>query len=93
MVYFDPMGHMVADSVEELHKFAALIGLKRGWYQNKGRYSHYDLCRKNPKTGKFQPSEFMKKRAQDNGAHKVSPRKILEVLGTLKTDTEKEEEG
>ena len=39
---------MVADSHEELHAFAAKIGMKRSWFQEKtsitGRdLSHYDL--------------------------------------------------
>jgi len=35
--------HLVADSLEELHAFAARLGLQRGWFQNKGRYPHYDV--------------------------------------------------
>jgi hypothetical protein len=34
--------HMLADSVEELHRFAAEIGLKREWFQP-GSTPHYDL--------------------------------------------------
>lgn len=42
-------GHMQADSLEELHAFAAWLGLKRRWVQSKpGRpdRDHYDLTRK-----------------------------------------------
>jgi hypothetical protein len=38
--------HMVTDgSIEELHQFAAKIGLKRSWFQGmpKHRHEHYDL--------------------------------------------------
>ncbi len=41
--------HMTADTEEELHAFAARLGLKRAWYQVGGRkawhwyLSHYDL--------------------------------------------------
>lgn len=35
--------HMFADSEEELHQFAELIGLKRGWFQSHTRLDHYDL--------------------------------------------------
>lgn len=41
--------HMTATSEEELHDFAARLGLKRSWYQVGGRkvwhwyLSHYDL--------------------------------------------------
>lgn len=34
--------HLVADTVAELHSFAAVLGLKREWFQNK-RIPHYDL--------------------------------------------------
>lgn len=39
-------GHMQADTPEELHAFAARLGLKREWFQDRpGRpeRSHYDL--------------------------------------------------
>lgn len=42
-------GHMQADTEEELHTFAASIGLKRHWFQSKpGRpdRAHYDLTRR-----------------------------------------------
>lgn len=35
--------HLVADSMEELHLFAASLGLQRRWFQDKGRYPHYDV--------------------------------------------------
>ena len=37
--------HMVADTLDELHTFAALLGVKRAWFSNKrGRnHPHYDL--------------------------------------------------
>ncbi len=39
-------GHMQADTAEELHSFAARLGLRREWFQTKpGRpdKDHYDL--------------------------------------------------
>jgi hypothetical protein len=36
------MSHMFADSVEELHDFAAKLGLKREWFQDKSA-PHYDV--------------------------------------------------
>jgi hypothetical protein len=39
-------GHMQADSVVELHEFAARLGLKRSWFQskpNRPEHDHYDL--------------------------------------------------
>lgn len=35
--------HIVADSLDELHEFAARLGLQRRWFQNRGRYPHYDV--------------------------------------------------
>lgn len=35
--------HLVADSLEELHVFAARIGLKREWSQDAKGVPHYDL--------------------------------------------------
>lgn len=37
------MSHMIADNVEELHRFAAKIGLKRSWFQDKLSGPHYDI--------------------------------------------------
>jgi len=44
----DRGGHLQADSGEELHQFAARLGLKRDWFQSRpGRpeLDHYDLTR------------------------------------------------
>ena len=55
-VYIDPMQpciqsrkwpykqacHLIADSVEELHEFAAQVGLHRSWFQDHN-IPHYDL--------------------------------------------------
>lgn len=35
--------HLVADSLEELHVFAATLGLKRTWFQSRASYPHYDV--------------------------------------------------
>lgn len=37
--------HMWSDAhtVDELHKIAAAIGMKRAWFQNKKHFPHYDL--------------------------------------------------
>jgi hypothetical protein len=38
------MAHMIADTDEELHEMANLIGIKREWHQAPPRYnSHYDI--------------------------------------------------
>lgn len=38
-----PSCHMFADTLDELHAMAALIGLKREWFQNDRSLQHYDL--------------------------------------------------
>ncbi|MEK6423092.1 MAG: DUF4031 domain-containing protein [Burkholderia gladioli] len=35
--------HLVADSLDELHRFAKSIGLQRGWFQAKASLPHYDV--------------------------------------------------
>jgi len=35
--------HLTADSKEELHAFAAQLGLARSWFQNDNRLWHYDV--------------------------------------------------
>lgn len=42
--------HMTSDQpgqagLDELHKFAATIGMKRSWFQDKPGHPHYDLGR------------------------------------------------
>ncbi|AVI86951.1 MULTISPECIES: DUF4031 domain-containing protein [Pseudomonas syringae group] len=35
--------HLVADSLDELHSFAARLGLHRNWFQSESFYPHYDV--------------------------------------------------
>jgi hypothetical protein len=35
--------HLTADSLEELHDFAAKIGLKKAWFQPHKLMPHYDI--------------------------------------------------
>ena len=37
------MCHMMADTDEELHTMADMVGLKRQWFQPESK-PHYDLC-------------------------------------------------
>ena len=38
--------HLAADTLEELHAFAAKLGMKREWFQEgRGRHPHYDLVK------------------------------------------------
>lgn len=38
-----PSCHLVADTLDELHAFAASIGMRREWFQDKRSGPHYDL--------------------------------------------------
>jgi len=35
--------HLIADDLDELHSFAAQLGLKREWFQNHRIQPHYDI--------------------------------------------------
>lgn len=35
--------HLTADTVDELHRFARHLGLKREWFQGRSIVAHYDL--------------------------------------------------
>jgi hypothetical protein len=35
--------HLIADSLDELHAFAARLGLRRAWFQPHRIFDHYDL--------------------------------------------------
>jgi len=53
-ILIDGKGHMISTiSVEELHYFAEMIGLKREWFQTPRRAfknAHYDLTAQNKTT-------------------------------------------
>lgn len=57
--------HLIADSREELHAFAASIGLKRCWFHR----DHYDLT-----------SQAKRVTAIAAGAAIVTSRRIVEIL-------------
>lgn len=60
--------HLVADSGEELHNFAALLGLRREWFQEHSRIPHYDL------------TDAKRKEALAAGALPVSSRDIVRMF-------------
>lgn len=35
--------HLMADNLEELHNFAAEIGVKKCWFHHSASYPHYDI--------------------------------------------------
>ncbi len=69
MVYTDRI-HMIATTVEELHKFAELIGLKRHYFENplKKRHPHYDLM-----------NDQIREKAIKEGAVVVTDREIVKL--------------
>lgn len=61
------MCHMIADTVAELHTFAASIGLKREWFQPASR-PHYDL------------SKAKRTQAIAAGARVVGRKELVEIM-------------
>lgn len=57
--------HMVADSLEELHEFSTLIGVKRHFFHNSKAAPHYDITSEQHVI------------AIENGALLVSSREVL----------------
>lgn len=39
------MCHMLADTVDELHAMADIIGIRREWFQHHSSTPHYDICK------------------------------------------------
>lgn len=61
--------HLIADTLGELHVFAARLGMKRSWFQQKnGNLPHYDL------------TVNKRKRAVQLGAVEIGQRKFVEIL-------------
>jgi hypothetical protein len=67
MVYTDKI-HMIATTVDELHRFADKIGLHKCYYRNprKKKHPHYDLI-----------TEKIRKKAIKEGAVLVTDREIV----------------
>lgn len=60
--------HMFSDSLEELHAFAARIGLRREWFQlSHGTFPHYDL------------HKYRRRLAIANGAIELDRRTAVEM--------------
>lgn len=78
--------HLVADSLDELHAFAARIGLRRSWFQNHASFPHYDI------------TTDVRERALRTGAVAsgktemlVAARKLKAEMGTSSTEASKAE--
>jgi hypothetical protein len=66
--------HLVADSLDELHAFAAGLGLKRDWFQERASYPHYDV------------TMSVRERALKRGAISVGKTEMLSSARKLKTE-------
>jgi hypothetical protein len=64
--------HLLADDTDQLHRFAALLGIKRLSFQDKGRTPHYDL------------TAFERARALALGAIRCDRREIVIVCRRLR---------
>jgi hypothetical protein len=64
--------HMSADSIVELHAFAASIGVRPCWFHRKSRYPHYDI------TGEQRAT------AVAAGAFAVSQKEMVEIAKKLR---------
>lgn len=81
MVYVDPLMnhgwvlcghatancHLFADNLEDLHKFAASLGMKMEWFQDE-RLPHYDL------------TPARRQKAVELGAKEVTRRQLVEFM-------------
>jgi len=65
---YNQSAHLMADTVEELHEFAARLGLKREWFQDRKTGKHYDLTVR------------MWYKARQAGAQLVNGPKFLELV-------------
>ena len=64
---WDSSSHLVADSLEELHRFAQSIGLRREWFQPQS-FPHYDLTKRR------------RAQALKGGAVRVDRRELVAVM-------------
>lgn len=68
------MCHMVADTLDELHAMADLIGVDRRWFQANASTPHYDICL------------FKRQQAVKGGAIEVDRRGLVHVVRRLRAD-------
>jgi hypothetical protein len=68
------MCHMIADTLDELHAMAELIGMKRAWFQPKS-FPHYDVCK------------MRRSIAIENGAIEVDRRELVRKMREIRNLT------
>lgn len=71
MIYTDGL-HLMSDSVEELHEFAVLIGMRKQWFQDHPKHPHYDTI-----------SKKLKDKAIKAGAKIVSSKDLVRLAKTI----------
>lgn len=67
-----PRYHMTADSIEELHTFAAAQGIARSSFHRGARHPHYDV------------TDEQREKVLAAGAHAVRPRDIVRIANLLR---------
>lgn len=60
--------HLVADSVMQLHDFAARLGLRLSWFQDRPGLPHYDL------------TEGMRWKAIRQGAIEITQKELVKMM-------------
>lgn len=68
--------HLFADTITELHDFAAEIGLRRSWFQDHTRLPHYDL------------NESRRREAVHKGAIEATDEQVVAHMRPLKPTKE-----
>ncbi|MCL6487370.1 MAG: DUF4031 domain-containing protein [Alicyclobacillus mali] len=71
MIYTDGIHMVSTDSLDDLHAFAARIGLPPRWFHPAPRHPHYDLL-----------TDDALAKALAAGARRVRPRDIIHVIRT-----------
>ena len=67
--------HLTADTPEELHEFAARLGLRRAWYQDHGHRWHYDV------------TDSKRRQAISRGAEPIGWRDIAALIAARRTSS------
>lgn len=73
--------HMLADSLEELHAFAGILGVHRRWFHRTASYPHYDI------------TVDVRERAIDQGALLSDKSTIILRAKALKTELMMQSQG
>lgn len=68
MIYTDGV-HIIGETLEELHAFAVLVGIKRCWFHKHRSHSHYD-----------KPKRFPLDKLLSNGACLVDSKTIVRII-------------